>query len=156
MESPIDASYYVRTSGATDRTSAGGIVVRVEQGQTLVALVTEPGFGFYVLPKGGVEKDEDLETAARREIQEEAGLTDLTLLASLGTRARLNWNKKRWITTHYFLFVTRQTEAAPTDPYHDYQTHWFPLDALPPFYWPDQHELLLENSERILRLKVEM
>jgi 8-oxo-dGTP pyrophosphatase MutT (NUDIX family) len=98
------------------------VVRRLPQdGAVLVALSRLGAGGDCFLPKGGVEKGETLEQAARREIAEEAGLTDLTLLAPLGTRSRLNWNRKRWITTHYFLFCTDQEEGRPTDPRQEYQ-----------------------------------
>ncbi len=42
------------------------------------------GYGTWVFPKGGVEPDEEPEEAARREIEEEVGLSGLSLLAPLG------------------------------------------------------------------------
>jgi len=151
----IDDSWYVRPAhGVTDRTSAGGIVVRrrPRDGAVLVALSRLGGGGDCFLPKGGVEKGETLEQAARREIAEEAGLTDLALLAPLGTRSRLNWNRKRWITTHYFLFRTDQEEGRPTDPRQAYHLVWAPLDDLPPIVWPEQRHLIEGARETVLRL----
>lgn len=149
----IEGSWYVRPAeGVTDRTSAGGVVVRRgRDGRVYVALSWIKG-GDCFLPKGGVEKGETVEQAARREIAEEAGITDLTLLTPLGTRSRLNWNRKRWITTHYFLFRTAQEEGRPTDPAHDYRLVWAPLDDLPAIYWPEQHQLIEGAREAILRL----
>ena len=43
-------------------------------GRILVALTREGDMAHYLLPKGGVEKGESLLEAARREIQEEAGI----------------------------------------------------------------------------------
>jgi 8-oxo-dGTP pyrophosphatase MutT (NUDIX family) len=150
----IDESWYVRPpEGVTDRTSAGGVVARRgDDGRVLVALSRLGGGGDCFLPKGGVEEGETLEQAARREIAEEVGITDLTLLAPLGSRSRLNWNRKRWITTHYFLFRTGQAEGRPTDDAHDYRLVWAPLDDLPPIYWPEQRRLVEESRETILRL----
>jgi 8-oxo-dGTP pyrophosphatase MutT (NUDIX family) len=148
----IDDSWYVRPEGVTDRTSAGGIVVRRGDGGRIWVALTSEGLGAHVLPKGGVEAGESLEQAARREIQEEAGLTDLTLLGSLGARSRLNWNKKRWITTHYFLFATRQEHGTPTDPNRLYRLTWGDLDDLPAIYWPEQRALIEENRAAIRRL----
>lgn len=150
----IDQSWYVRPpSGVKDRTSAGGIIVRRgDGGRIYLALVRGEGSGeiAYILPKGGVDPGESIEEAARREIEEEAGFSDLRLLARLGTRERLSFDRRRWITTHYFLFETRQADPKPTDPLVPYATDWHPLDApLPPMFWPEQRELVERERERI-------
>jgi ADP-ribose pyrophosphatase YjhB (NUDIX family) len=146
---PIDKTWYQRPPHARERTSAGGIVARLENDRVLIALAREADWPLFILPKGGVEAGESLETAARREIAEEAGLTDLHLLGKLGVRQRLSHDKTRWITVHYFLFATRQTDGAPTDTEHHYGLWWFPLDALPELLWPEQLELIQINTELI-------
>ena len=66
--------------------STGGIVLS-ERGE--VALVRHRiSNGAWLFPKGHPEEGEDDETAARREIQEEAGLTDLEYIADLGSYER--------------------------------------------------------------------
>ena len=139
----VDQSFYVRPPGVKDRTSAGGLVVRQDDatGQILIALIHEANADGWFLPKGGVEDGESLEDTARREIHEEAGFSQLTRLAASGA-ARLGWRRQIWITTHYFLFATRETTGIPTDPKHRYEASWFPLDELPPMFWPDQKELV--------------
>lgn len=148
----IDESWYICPSKAALRTSAGGVIVRIEKGKARIALVEEQPFGIYILPKGGVEKGEDLEKAARREIEEEAGLSDLQLVEYLGTRGHLAFDKQKWITTHFFLFTTAQKVGKPTDPEHAYTCEWFPIDGLPEMLWPDQRELIESCRERIERL----
>lgn len=156
----IDESFYVRpATGVKDRTSAGGIVVRIgNDGIVHVALVRGEGVlgAAYILPKGGVEKGETLEAGARREISEEAGFSDLVLLAPLGTRERLSFARTRWITTHYFLFLTRETNPHPTDTNYAYATDWFALDGpLPDLFWPEQRALLETERARIHQLLAE-
>ena len=147
-----DARWYKRPPHVPDRTSAGGVVARLgEDGRVRVALTREPGWPQFILPKGGVEKGESLEAAARREIAEEAGLTDLHRLCKLGVRERLDSRRRRWITTHYFLFATRQVVGQPTDPAYNYQLSWAPIDALPKFVWPEQLELVQTNGPLIER-----
>jgi ADP-ribose pyrophosphatase YjhB (NUDIX family) len=145
----IDESWYVRPQHIRESVSAGGIVARLEAGRVWVALVREGDFPEYLLPKGRVELGESIEAAARREIEEEAGLSDLKLVDYLGQRQRLNYRRDRWITVHYFLFQTNQREAAPTDPDHVYTCEWFPLDALPAFFWPEQRGLVLATLPRL-------
>lgn len=65
--------------------SAGGIVLG--DGGTVV-LVQSRASGFWTFPKGHVDEGETDEEAARREIEEESGLTDLELLDDLGEYER--------------------------------------------------------------------
>ncbi len=148
----IDHTWYQRPPGVPERTSSGGIVARLAEGRVLIALARERDFPLFVLPKGGVERGESLEEAARREIAEEAGLTDLHLLCPLGARERLSHDKARWITVHYFLFITRQTAGTPTDSDHHYGLWWYPLEALPELLWPEQLDLIQTRAGQIEQL----
>jgi ADP-ribose pyrophosphatase YjhB (NUDIX family) len=147
--SPIDSTWYQRPPGIRPRTSAGGVIVRHDPAGLLLAFAREADFPLYVLPKGGVKRGETLEQAARREIAEEAGLTELTLLRYLGVCPRLNFAKDRWMTIHYFLFTTRQVEGQPTDSAHHFGVWWFPLTDLPPMLWPEQRQLIEAHRQEI-------
>lgn len=71
---------------AIQRISSGGIVVRPVGGTHEVALIRvarSGGDNAWALPKGWVEKGEDLEQAAVREVREETGL-DAKILRKLG------------------------------------------------------------------------
>lgn len=145
----IDETWYSRPEGVPEHRSAGGVVTRRAGGRILLGLVGEWPRPGYVLPKGHVEPGEDLEAAARREVEEEAGLTNLRLLGPLGSRERLDHAKRGWKVTHYFLFATGQEVGVPTDTSRLYRLEWFSLDDLPPFIWPEQRELLESCRERI-------
>lgn len=149
MKPLIDQSWYHRLPEIPDRVTSGGVVVRGEGDQVLVALVREPEWTEYILPKGGVEKDEELEAAARREILEEAGLHRLRLIRKLGIIERLSFNKDHWQILHLFLFHTDQVEGKPTDTDHHYGVWWFPIEELPELVWPDQREFLIRNRSLI-------
>lgn len=156
----IDESWYTRPeSGVRDRLAAGGVIVRRDtQGTLWIALTTGESSAIgsaYILPKGGVDKDEEIETAARREIQEEAGFSHLTLVEKLGVRERLSFDKTRWTTTHYFLYTTEETDPQPTEVERGYITRWFDFSQpLPPFFWPEQAALVETFRERIVALGV--
>lgn len=68
------------------------------------------GSGAWLFPKGHIDEGEDDETAARREIAEETGLTKLELIDDLGTYERYAINKdgsdnlERLKSIHMFLF----------------------------------------------------
>lgn len=141
----IDSSFYQKPQGIPEDQSAGGIIVRVVGGQVQVALVREGSHDSYILPKGGIEPGEDPETTARREIEEEAGLTGLHYLADLGVQERMNFRKTYWKKIYYFLYRLEDEPGKPTDPYHKYICDWFPLDQLPQMLWPEQQELIEKN-----------
>ncbi len=116
----------------------------------LVALIRGDGLPDYLLPKGGVEADESDEQAARREIEEEAGQTDLVFVADLGARERLSYDRDRWQVTHYFLFRANEIGGLATDTTHAYRTEWFPIDDLPQMFWPEQRSLIEDNLVAIM------
>ncbi|MEY4550879.1 MAG: hypothetical protein RL685_7074 [Pseudomonadota bacterium] len=147
----IDDSWYVRPLNVAERLSAGGIVVRVQQGEPLIALAHEKSYKGPVLPKGGVEPGEELLQAAQREIAEEAGLRELTLIAPLGKLERLTYDKLMWATTHFFLFTTEELTGVPTDSAHQQEPSWRRLDQLEDMFWPCQRQLILQHADLIRR-----
>ncbi len=148
----IDQSWYERIPGVPEQISAGGIVARLDNKEIYIALVQENKKREYVLPKGHVDPGETIEEAAKREIAEEAGLSDLQLLIPLGVQERLDFRKRSWKKIHYFLFITNQIEGTPTDPHIHYQLGWFPLDRLPSCFWPEEKALIETNRDRIIEL----
>lgn len=145
----IDESWYRRMDGAVASVSAGGVVARMAGGQVVIALVHEVGYPQLVLPKGHVEAGENLEEAARREIAEEAGLTNLTLVRKLGDCTRMNLRKTEWKTTHYYLYCTGDHHGSPTDTEHHYHLVWQPVEDLSVMFWPDQRDLVRANAASI-------
>lgn len=98
---------------------AGGVVLGPD-GKILV--VSQRG-NSWSLPKGHIEEGEEALVAARREIAEESGITELTHIRDLGSYQRNRIGKDgngevadatREISL--FLFRTEQTTLAPKDP----------------------------------------
>lgn len=87
------------------------------------------------LPKGHVDPGEDLLTAARREIYEESGVTDLALVGEIGSyqRPRIGKhggeNRGEMKTLHFFLFTTSQMTLAPVDADNP-EARWVPPDEV--------------------------
>ena len=150
----IDQSWYTKSQAVIVSQAAGGVVARFVGEHIHIALVRESGFLDYILPKGSVEIGETLEEAARREILEEAGLDDLTILDKLGIQERWNYRKTKWKIIHYFLFCTNQVGSEPKDLSHHYSCEWFPLDLLPGMFWPEQENLLEENRNKIIQAMI--
>ncbi len=151
----IDNTWYIKPSGIKSCVCAGGVVTRMEQGKICVGFVREDKSPFLFLPKGEVEEGETLEDTAVREILEETGIERLDLIKELKVQERLGLKKNVWKEIHYFLFLTHQKEAFPTDKFHRYELWWFPLDALPSFFWPEQKYLVEECRGEIEDLHAE-
>lgn len=99
--------------------SAGGVVVGLD-GKILV--VSQQGMS-WSLPKGHVDSGESTMEAARREIFEESGVSDLCFIADLGSYERYkigllgkgdDTSEKKFI--HMFLFTTQTSRLSPRDP----------------------------------------
>lgn len=86
----------------------GGIVLG--DGGTIAMVRNRNGNGAWLFPKGHAEESEMPEEAARREIREETGLTDLELLDGLGSYQRysISWrgeDTNELKTIYMFLFA---------------------------------------------------
>ena len=100
--------------------SAGGIVLN-SHGDVLV--VNQKGIS-WSLPKGHIEDGEDALAAAKREIEEESGVSRLTLIRELGTYERAKIDAPATIKRlTLFLFTTDEMDLAPKDP-HNPEARW--------------------------------
>ena len=95
-------------------TSAGGVVVRCtgEGPAFLVILDSYKNWGF---PKGHLDGDETPEQAARREVEEEAGLSELIVHKELSV---IDWHfrfRGRLIHKycHFFLYESKSGDPVP-------------------------------------------
>ena len=97
--------------------SGGGVVVN----SSGLVLVVNQKRTSWSLPKGKIEPGEDVLEAAKREIYEETGVTELTLVKELGTYTRYkiavaggeDAGESKTIT--FFLFTTTQLELESHD-----------------------------------------
>jgi len=125
--------------------SAGGIVVK-GRGDDLRVAVMQSRYGTWVFPKGGFEPGETAEQAARREIREEIGLSDLTCKGSLGsTEHTFEREGRRFAkTVDWLLFEAPPDAEARADPRENsLDCGWFPpKHALSLLAHTDQRRLL--------------
>ena len=109
--------------------TAGGLVLN---SKGLVLVVSQHGTS-WSLPKGHMDPGEDALTAAKREIHEESGVRDLTLVRELGTYERYKISKSGGDDTSelkritMFLFTTPEEILKPIDP-HNPEARWVHAD----------------------------
>lgn len=131
--------------------SAGGIVWRQAVPEPDVLLILD-SHDHWALPKGRIEQDETPEGAARREIEEETGLSALTLTAELGSSDF--WFEDKWEVkgervhkfVHYFLYeLTEPQPVVTSEEEHILEHRWIPLSELPEaFSYPSLKPVVAE------------
>lgn len=112
--------------------SAGGIIVN-DRNEVILVQNKREKWGF---PKGHLEEGEDDLTAAKREIHEEAGVSELTLIRKLGLLEHkkpgfkeLDANKgTKYISM--MLFKSNQKKIGPKDD-EIMNAEWIPINEVP-------------------------
>lgn len=99
---------------AREETSAGGVVFRVADGQ-IVYLLIRDSYQNWGFPKGHLESGELPEAAALREVEEETGVSDLTIRGSIDA---IDWyfrfrGQLVHKSCHFFLMETTETSTSP-------------------------------------------
>lgn len=148
------------------KTSAGCYLVRKGEDNNIQMLVIKKvwpdGNTRYVLPKGHKEGEETLEEASLREVVEESGYTDISLLKYLGSSTyELDWDEIQIKTDHYYLALLGSDiqEGKQSETYEDgvvVENQWMDLDrALESLTFennPEIHKLLKQYvKEDLLR-----
>ena len=126
------------------------VVFGFDEGDLKVLLIErglEPFKGRWALPGGFVRVEETLDTAARRELQEEAGLSNVFLeqLYTFGTVGRDP--RERVVSVAYYALVklSRHAPKAATDAAN---ARWFPVAKAPRLAF-DHGEILAIAIERL-------
>ncbi len=112
--------------------SAGGVVLNTK-GEVLV--VSQQNGTSWSLPKGHIEPGEKEMEAAKREIEEESGITQLQYVRDLGRYSRYKIaktggdDKTELKTMIMSLFTTDQTALKPVDPTNP-EARWVPKEKV--------------------------
>jgi 8-oxo-dGTP diphosphatase len=145
-----DPSKYERPSVTVDV-----VMMSLRQQDLQVLLIKRrswPCEGMWAIPGGFVNMDEALETAAKRELQEETGVQDVYLeqLYTFGDPGRDP--RTRVITVVYFaLLPSQHLQIRAADDAVD--VGWFPVHQLPPLAF--DHDKILNYALERLRGKLE-
>ena len=107
----------------------------------------DPYKGSWALPGGFVDLDEDLETAALRELEEETGVKDL-FVEQLYTYGAVDRDPRgRVISVAYFSLVNLQDHPAVAAS-DATRAEWFALDELPELAF-DHSEIIAQANRRL-------
>lgn len=126
---------------------AGGVVLN-SKGQILV--VSQQAVS-WSLPKGHVEQGEDKLQAAKREIFEESGISDLEYLKDLGNYERSKIGDPSKLKRIYmFLFRTNQEDLKPIDKENP-EARWVDVEEVATLLTaPKDKEFFLKVKDNIL------
>ncbi|MFW5991093.1 MAG: NUDIX domain-containing protein [Candidatus Nanoarchaeia archaeon] len=117
----------------------------------LIKRRNEPFKGCYALPGGVVDKNEELERTASRELEEETGIIPI-FLKKLSTYAKVDRDPRgRVASTSFLSLVKPGVKALPDDDaiYAD----WFKLKEIPPLAF--DHKEIIEDAHYTLRLELQ-
>ena len=107
-----------------------------------------PFQGYWALPGGFVEKDEDLWETAQRELWEETGLKNLRLI-ELGAFGHPLRDPRTRVISIAYLSIVRKERVKPRAGDDAKEVGWFPLRKLPELAF--DHELIIKSA--LARLK---
>jgi len=118
----------------------------------LIRRGSDPFKGHWALPGGFVDMDEDLETAALRELEEETGVKDLFVeqLFTFGKPGRDP--RGRVISVAYFALVNLQDHPAVAASDAD-KAEWFPISELPDLAFDHADIIGIANSRLAAKVR---
>lgn len=137
--------------------TAGGIVFRRDKEGGIEILLIQDAKDRWTIPKGHIEEGESAQDAAKREIGEEAGLTDTEVLGWLG---KIHFRYRRvdklvLMTTQIYLVRAKgDTNAIQKEEWMN-GIKWFKFhDALDAIEYEDIGKLMLMAMKRIREEKL--
>jgi 8-oxo-dGTP diphosphatase len=127
-------------------------------GDALKLLLIERGLapfqGRWALPGGFVHVDEELEVAARRELQEETGVREV-VLEQFETFGELRRDPRERVVSVAYVALTRLEEHRPSAATDARQAVWFDCSELPKLAFDHEH-VIQRGLERLrTRLRLE-
>jgi len=133
--------------------SAGGLVLRRERAAYSGLLIGRSTPRIWSLPKGHIEPNETIETAALREVKEETGI-DATIIVKLSDiRYWFFANKMKHSKIVHF-YLMRYIGGTPTPQEGEVdETKWARLDEMPEMLTHVNERRLIEIAQRMVNEK---
>ena len=133
--------------------TSGGIIFRLTPDKKdIQILLIQDSKGRWTIPKGHIEPGETAKMTARREIEEETGLKNFSVLAWLG---KIHFKYRRadklvLMTTQIYLVQALDTHETPTGEKWMKGIQWFPFaEALDLIEYEDIEKLMLIAKKKI-------
>ena len=121
-------------------------------GLLLIERGNEPFKGCWALPGGFLEMEEDLDACAARELQEETGLTGISLYQLCAFGAPNRDPRHRTISVAFWGIDDTQQQAVGSD--DAAKAQWFVLDNLPSLAF--DHEQIIQKALSNNEIKEEL
>ena len=135
--------------------SAGGIVFR-RSAEGIKVLLIKDRFGYWTWPKGHLEPGEKLQDAARREIEEETGISGLDVMKEIGVQKYcfLSGDEDISKTVHVFLMESTGNEALTPQIEEISSAEWFsPEEAMDKIGYEASRDILEKAIETFSKKK---
>lgn len=132
--------------------SAGGVIVALYRGAWFVLLMKDMK-GNWTFPKGKIEEGEGEIDAARREIAEEVGVTDLTLIAALSPVSYWYFRTLpiRKVVRYYLFRSPKRVKPVVQKEEGITQARWVPLEQAAALVgYPSSNIPVLQEARQIL------
>lgn len=133
--------------------TSGGIVFRFTKDQKdIEVLLIQDSKGRWTIPKGHIEPGETAKMTARREIEEETGLRNVSVLTWLG---KIHFKYRRLdklvlMTTQIYLVQSLDSHETPTPEKWMKGIKWFPFaEALNVIEYDDIEKLMLIAKKKV-------
>ena len=124
------------------------IIVSKQKTVLLIQRGREPFKGNWALPGGFIEMDEELETACRRELEEETGIRIKALKQFRAYGAVHRDPRHRTISVLFYAFVDKEIITRAGD--DAARADWFPIAQLPELAF--DHQQILEDFKKEILL----
>lgn len=133
-----------------DEKSCGVVLFRVENGERLYLILHYPG-GHFDLAKGHVEDGENEHQTAKRELEEETGISQVELIDGYREQIAYKFKHKGKPSHKEVIFFLGKTEEKNVKISHEHTDYfWYPYDAAFNRVTFDNAKNLLKKAEKFL------
>jgi len=137
-------------------TSSGGVIFRVSDKDTEVALIAVKNKTVWCLPKGAIDKNEGPQAAAIREVREETGLSGKVIdkIGDISYWYFLKQENAKIYKKVYFYLLRYTTGSTDKHDWEVDEARWFSIDeAIQRLTYKGEKEILRKAKEMITENK---
>ena len=147
-----------RPAAIKKQTSSGGVIFRHSRKGIEVALIAVKNKTVWCLPKGAIDKNEDFQTAAVREVREETGLLG-EIIDEIGKISYWYFSKDenvKFNKTVYFYLMEYKSGSTDAHDQEVDEARWFLIDeAINKLTYKGEKEIL-QKARQMIETKFKM